>query len=78
MNTPKMDCALKVYKDKEFYQLGFQVWVFEMVLVSKSESESFCMDGFVLLLLGSFVERWCSCEALSSCSIQCRIDAVIS
>ena len=25
MKTPKTDCALKVYKDKEFYQLGFQV-----------------------------------------------------
>ena len=23
--TPKTDCALKVHKDKEFYQLGFQV-----------------------------------------------------
>ena len=23
--TPKMDFLLKVYKDKEFYQLGFQV-----------------------------------------------------
>ena len=33
------------------------------------------MDGFVLLLLGSFVEWWCSCEALSSCSIRCRIDS---
>ena len=26
LKTPKMDFALKVYKDKEFYQLGFQVW----------------------------------------------------
>ena len=25
LKTPKMDCALKVYKDKEFYLLGFQV-----------------------------------------------------
>ena len=25
LKTPKMDCALKVYQDKEFYQLGFQV-----------------------------------------------------
>ena len=25
LKTPKMDCALKVYKDKEFYQLEFQV-----------------------------------------------------
>ena len=24
-NTPKMDCVLKFYQDKEFYQLGFQV-----------------------------------------------------
>ena len=23
--TPKTGCALKVYKDKAFYQLGFQV-----------------------------------------------------
>ena len=23
--TPKMDCALKLDKDKEFHQLGFQV-----------------------------------------------------
>ena len=23
--TPKTDCMLKFYKDKEFYQLGFQV-----------------------------------------------------
>ena len=23
--TPKMDCVLKFYKDKEFYLLGFQV-----------------------------------------------------
>ena len=23
--TPKTDCVLKVYKDKDFYQLGFQV-----------------------------------------------------
>ena len=23
--TPKTDCLLKFYKDKEFYQLGFQV-----------------------------------------------------
>ena len=27
MKTPRTDCALKVYKDKEFYQLGFQVYV---------------------------------------------------
>ena len=25
LKTPKTDCALKVYKDKELYQLGFQV-----------------------------------------------------
>ena len=25
LKTPKTDCVLKVYKDKEFYQLGFQV-----------------------------------------------------
>ena len=25
MKVPKTDCALNVYKDKEFYQLGFQV-----------------------------------------------------
>ena len=25
LKTPKMDCVLKVYEDKEFYQLGFQV-----------------------------------------------------
>ena len=25
LRTPKMDCVLKVYKDKEFYQLGLQV-----------------------------------------------------
>ena len=25
LKTPKMDCVLKVYKDKEFYQFGFQV-----------------------------------------------------
>ena len=25
MKVPKTDCALKVFKDKEFYQLGFQV-----------------------------------------------------
>ena len=25
LNTPKTDCVLKVYKDKEFYQLGLQV-----------------------------------------------------
>ena len=24
--TPKMDCALKFNQDKEFYQLGFQVF----------------------------------------------------
>jgi len=31
--TPKTDCALKVYQDKEFYQLGFQVcwpWKFRV------------------------------------------------
>ena len=31
--TPKTNCALKVYKDKEFYQLGFQVcwpWKFRV------------------------------------------------
>ena len=25
LKTPKMVCALKVYKDKDIYQLGFQV-----------------------------------------------------
>ena len=25
LKTPKTDCVLKVYKDKEFYQLGLQV-----------------------------------------------------
>ena len=25
LKTPKMDCVLKVYKDKEFYQVGLQV-----------------------------------------------------
>ena len=25
MKSPKTDCVLKVYKDKEFYHLGFQV-----------------------------------------------------
>ena len=25
LKTPKMDCALIVYKDKEFYHFGFQV-----------------------------------------------------
>ena len=25
LKTPKADCALKVYKDKQFYQLGLQV-----------------------------------------------------
>ena len=25
LKTLKMDCVLKFYKDKEFYQLGFQV-----------------------------------------------------
>ena len=25
MKTPKTDCALNVYKDKEFYQLGFHL-----------------------------------------------------
>ena len=25
LKTPKTDCVLKVYKDKELYQLGLQV-----------------------------------------------------
>ena len=25
LKTPRMDCVLKVYKDKKFYQLGLQV-----------------------------------------------------
>ena len=25
LKTPKTDCVLKVHKDKEFYQIGFQV-----------------------------------------------------
>jgi len=25
LKTPKTDCVLKVYKDKEFYQFGLQV-----------------------------------------------------
>ena len=29
LKTPKMDCVLKVHKDKEFYQLGLQVFDLE-------------------------------------------------
>ena len=44
LKTPKTDCVLKVYEDKEFYQLGFQVEnIAERATLSTSAPDSSCL-----------------------------------
>ena len=49
MKTPKTDCALNIYKDKEFYQLGFQVcWPWKRRVpchLNHRRLEHVCMSG---------------------------------
>ena len=46
LKTPKMDCVLKVYKDKEFYQLGLSGFS-GTSLLSPTPSYDFTLPGNV-------------------------------